>query len=621
MRALLLSLLIATLGAVDATAQTVVRWRASVAPEARVEPGGTVEVTLDATIDAGWKLYALTQEGVGPQALAITVPDDSVVSLAGGVIGPLPFSAFDANFNIDTQYHTETATFYVPVALAAAAAGRVPVPVEVTWQTCTDRYCLPPATERLTLTVLVPGTGADVTPVESVARAGSAGTAGVEDMAAGAASQTLGAYLALAALMGALSLLTPCVFPMVPITVSYFTTRAERGDAGARSGALAYGVGIVLTFTVVGAVIALGFGASGLNQFAANPWLNLAIAALFVSFALSLFGVVNLSLPASWLTAASTAGGGLGRVGGPLLMALAFTLTSLTCTAPFLGTLLVVASQGEWLWPLAGLTVFATVFALPFVALAWMPRMLTALPRSGPWLVAVKASMGLLELAAALKFLSNVDLVWGWGLFTRPVVITAWVVLGVLLVVYLSGGARLGHAPRLSRPGPARTVTSAAVLTLTIWMSTGLMGRRLGELEAFLPPATLGGGHAGELSWMVNDYDGALAAARDTGRPLLIDFTGYTCTNCRWMEANMFTQPEVARELEQVVRLRLYTDGRGDDSRRFQALQRDTFGTVALPYYVVLAPDGRPIVAFGGLTRNRAHFVAFLQRGRQGVLP
>jgi thiol:disulfide interchange protein len=600
------------------SAQTVVRWSAKVDPPVKIEAGATIEVTLDARIDPGWHLYALTQEGGGPQALVIAVPPESPFKMAGNVIAPLPITAPDANFNIDTQYHAEEATFYVPVAVPATASGAAQLDLDITFQTCTDRFCLPPATQRVSLAFKVPGTGADV----SMIRAAESGTSGapgtfVEDMAASTGASTLAAYLGLAALMGALSLLTPCVFPMVPITVSYFTGRAEKDRRGAVTQALVYGVGIVLTFTGVGAVLALGFGASGLNQFAANPWLNLGIAALFIAFALNLFGAFELALPSRFLTRASTADAGRGRYAGTLLMGLAFTLTSFTCTAPFLGTLLVVAAQGDWQWPLAGLVVFSSVFALPFVLLAWAPQVVASLPRSGGWLLSVKATMGLLELAAALKFLSNVDLVWGWGIFTRDVVIALWLVIGVVLVVYLAGGLRLGHAPKLSRPGLPRWVTVAAALALTIWLSTGLAGKRLGELEAFLPPGELGGGEGGELAWIVNDYEAALAQAARENRPVLVDFTGYTCTNCRWMEANMFPKPEVARELARYVRVRLYTDGRGDKYLRFQNLQRDTFGTVALPYYAVLAPGGVPLVAFGGLTRDTGHFVSFLRRGLQ----
>mgnify|MGYP002629267584 CR=1 FL=1 len=614
--AVVLCLAAGVLARPDLSAQTVVQWSAKVESAVVVQSGATVEVLLDAIIDPGWHLYALTQEGGGPQALVIALSEDSPFTLAGNIIAPLPITAPDANFNIDTQYHAEAATFYVPVAVPAGASGRVPLDLDVTFQTCTDRFCLPPMTERVSLSFLVPGTGADVTAAARVpsAEPRAAGEF-VEDMASASGANTLGAYLGLAALMGALSLLTPCVFPMVPITVSYFTGRAEKDGKRAVSQAVVYGVGIVLTFTAVGVVLTAGFGASGLNQFAANPWLNLGIAALFIVFALNLFGAFELVLPSRFLTRASTADVGHGRYVGTLLMGLAFTLTSFTCTAPFLGTLLVVAAQGDWQWPLAGLLVFSSVFALPFVFLAWAPQAVASLPRSGAWLLSVKATMGLLELAAALKFLSNVDLVWHWGIFTRDVVIGLWLVIGAVLVVYLAGGLRLGHAPRLSRPGLPRWVTVAAALVLTVWLGTGLAGRRLGELEAFLPPGDLAGGQDGELSWIVNDYEEALRLSAAENRPILIDFTGYTCTNCRWMEANMFPRPEVARELGRYVRLRLYTDGRGEEYLRYQNLQRDTFGTVALPYYAVMAPGGVPVVAFGGLTRDSQHFVSFLQRG------
>jgi thiol:disulfide interchange protein DsbD len=296
-------------------------------------------------------------------------------------------------------------------------------------------------------------------------------------------------------------------------------------------------------------------------------------------------------------------------------MGLAFTLTSFTCTAPFLGTLLVVASQGDWQWPLAGMLAFSTVFALPFVGLAFAPHLLASLPRSGSWLVAVKASMGLLELAAAMKFLSNVDLVWGWNVFTRDVVLVTWIVVAVILVAYLAGFMRLGYGPRLGRPRLARWSAVAAGLALALWLTSGLTGRRLGELEAFLPPADLAGAHGGELPWIMNDFDAALAQAARENRPLLVDFTGYTCTNCRWMEANMFTRPDVTRELARYVRARLYTDGRGETYRKQQALEQQLFGTVALPYYAAFGPDGQPKVAFGGLTRDAEQFLDFLRQG------
>jgi len=594
--------------------QAVVRWTAHVDASAEVTAGGSMEVVLEGRIEAGWHLYALTQEGDGPQPLTIRLAPGSPFQLDGFIIAPPPFSAWDPNFDIETQYQVAAATFYVPVIVPGATSGRVPLELDVTHQSCTDRYCLPPVTERVSLSLLVPGTGADAEfiALETAATIGPA--VRVEDMGSSTAAGTLLAYLGLAALMGALSLLTPCVFPMVPITVSYFTSRVGPGRKRAVSHALVYGAGIVLSFSAVGVVLAVGFGAAGLNQFAANPWLNLGIAMLFVAFALNLFGVFELRLPSRFLTSAATLDAKSRGYVSTLFMGLAFTVISFTCTAPFLGTLLVVAAQGDWQWPLGGMLVYSSVFALPFVVMAWAPQAVAALPRSGPWLLSIKVSMGLLGLAVSLMFLSNADLVWGWRIFTRDTVIALGVVIGGVMVAYLAGLLRLGHAPRLSRPGVVRSAGVAAMLLMTVWLGTGLTGKRLGEIEAFLPPAE-SGWHVGELSWVVNDYEGALATAAAANRPVLVDFTGYTCTNCRWMEANMFTRPEVSREMARYERVRLYTDGRGEPYRGHQNLQQDLFGTVALPYYAVLSPAGTPIVVFGGLTRDTQHFVAFLRRG------
>ena len=422
--------------------------------------------------------------------------------------------------------------------------------------------------------------------------------------------------------MGAVSLLTPCVFPMVPITVSYFTKHAAPTRARAAGSAALYGLGIVLTFTVLGSVLAAVAGASGLNRLAANPWVNLGITALFLIFALNLFGFYELRLPVGVLSRLD----GMSRrrgtsAAGTLLMALTFTITSLTCTAAFIGTLLVVAAQGEWQRPIAGLLAYSATFALPFVALAMAPQLVSHLPRSGPWLARVKVVMGFLEIAAAMKFLSNADLVWSWGIFTRAVVLIAWIVIAAALAVYLawpSAGLRPAR-----RPGPGRLLASLATIAFAVWLGMGVAGRRLGELEAFLPPfdyaqdrpATV---HAasGELTWITNDLDAAIAQAQASKRLVFIDFTGYTCTNCRWMEANMFPRPEVRAALDTFVRARLYTDGQGPVYEQQQRLQQTRFRTVALPLYAIVDPDQRTVATFAGLTRDQAEFLRFLQTPR-----
>ncbi len=430
-------------------------------------------------------------------------------------------------------------------------------------------------------------------------------------------------FLWLAASAGALSLLTPCVFPMVPITVSYFTQHGAATRSASIRQALLFGLGIIGSFTALGLALAVFVGATSVLQLAANPWVNLSLAAVFVAFALNLFGLYQVAVPSRWLAALDRMQrdpgiqGRLWGVTGAALTGLTFTLTSFTCTAPFVGTVLVTAAQGSWRLPLVGMLVYSTVFALPFCVLALAPQSMRRLPRADGWLVGAKVMMGFVELAAAFKFLSNADLVWGWGLFTRQVVLVGWVVLSLLAAGYVLlvmprsalGGGRL-------RVGPA--VVAGTWLAVGAWLGTGLAGRSLGGLEAFLPPEVGGPASAAvpvALPWRLNDYAASLQEAKTGGRRVFIDFTGYTCTNCRWMEANMFTRPDVRAELSRYVLSRLFTDGDGAPYERQQAFQLAQFHTVALPLYAIVDAEGRTVTALPGLTRDPSTFVAFLQRG------
>jgi thiol:disulfide interchange protein len=442
-------------------------------------------------------------------------------------------------------------------------------------------------------------------------------------------SQSLGSFIWLAAVMGALSLLTPCVFPMIPITVSYFTNHASGARKSAIFTAIIFTVGIILTFTALGMLLAVIFGAGGVNQLAANPWINLLITAIFLGFAFSLFGAYFIQVPPSLMDKLNsiTRNKEGNQVVGALLMGFTFTLTSFTCTSPFVGTLLVMTAQGNWRWPLAGMLAFSTVFATPFFLLALAPQMMSQLPKVGGWMNSVKVVMGFLEIAAAMKFLSNADLIWHWGIFTRQVVLAVWVGIGVLTVLYVLGYFRMEHDSPIESVGAARLTVAIVFLAVTIWLVPGLFGRQLGELESFLPPelgasvsppTTSPASYANlqhEAGWILNDYDGALQQAKQENRLVFVDFTGYTCTNCRWMEANMFPRPEVSKEMNKFVRARLYTDGAGEVFERQQKMQQEKFGTVALPYYAILRADGSPVNVFPGLTRNANEFLAFLQKG------
>jgi thiol:disulfide interchange protein DsbD len=568
-----------------------------------------------ATIPTGWHLYGLSEPPGGPIATSIAVGPPSLARIAGPVAADEPVSAPDPNFGLTTSTYADSARFTVPIAFDSLVHGKNLLAVRVGYQTCNARYCLPPREDVIGVDLRVEGTvassGTNSATVPPIAVASPSPLPG--QSASGTENRLL--FLWLAATMGALSLLTPCVFPMVPITISYFSTHERGSRRRAAADAAIYAIGIVGAFTGLGLGMSVVFGTAALSRFAANPWLNLAVAALFVSFALSLFGVVDLALPAGLVNRVERLSrqDRYGRVGTTLLIGATFAVTSFTCTAPLVGTLLVSATQGDWRWPAIGLFVFSCVFALPFLILALVPRALNRLPRSGSWMVALKGTLAFIELGAAMKFLSNADMVSGWGVFTRGVVLAIWAALAVGLALYLAGlrvrNHRVSFATTRYRLGALTAVVAGA------WLASGIGGRRLGEAEAFLPPA--GAGSSGivrsrELPWRIDDYDAALAEARASGRLLLVDFTGYTCTNCRWMEANMFPREDVRRALDRFVRVRLFTDGRTDRDREQQIFEQKQFNTVALPLYAVVDPTGRPQRTFLGMTRDTDEFVRFL---------
>ena len=618
------------------------QWRAS-GPGKAVHPGEKFSVRLSASINSGWHMYSITQPSGGPTTTVITIPAAQPFSIDGQVSGPAPHVAYDANFEMNTETYEDSAEFVVPVVVAkSASSGDQKLAVNVRFQVCNDTMCMPPTTEHLSVPVKIEtnksaaavannsipqataSANSDPAPPTSASPVAQAKTTGESSAATSAPARSLGSFLWLAALMGALSLLTPCVFPMIPMTVSYFVNHSGASRRSAVTTALLYALGIILTFTALGLLLAIVFGAGGVNMLAANPWVNLLITAVFLGFAFSLFGAYFIQVPPSLMNKLDllTRRKEGSKVLGALLMGFTFTLTSFTCTAPFVGSLLVMTAQGNWRWPLAGMLAFSSVFAIPFFLLALAPQVLSQLPKSGNWMISVKVVVGLIEVAAAMKFLSNADLVWRWGIFTRQVVLATWVGIGILTILYVLGCIRMSHEEPITKVGPVRLIVAMTVLAATIWMVPGLFGRQLGGLEAFLPPDTaqgsanaIGGPQSGsetEVHWVINDYDGALAAAKRDNKPVFIDFTGYTCTNCRWMEANVFSRPEISEQLKRYICVRLYTDGDGDLFQRQQNLQQQKFGTVALPFYATLRSDGSVADTFPGLTKSPSEFLAFL---------
>ena len=617
-------------------------WRAEGAPEV-VRPGERVAVRLHAAVDEGWYMYSLDSPAGQPLSVALDSLPAGFEATGTRRQSP-PTKKYDPNFEAEAFFHTGTAEVRAGIQVGEdVAPGTYTLGGSVRYMVCSDQMCMPPTTTPVSVRVEVePGApreayatvdyGALVKPgAPSSADAAPGGTEAVGAASGGGWGGTgsLWGFLLLAAGAGVGAFFMPCIFPMVPLTVSYFAKDGGRGHSVRQAGV--YGVTIVVAFTGLGALAAVLLGAAGAQSIAAHPWVNVGIGAVLVFFALSLLGLFELELPsglANYLNRQSNERGGYA---GAVFMGLTLTVVSFSCTAPFVGGLLAAAAQGTWLYPVLGMSVFSGVLALPFVGFALFPDALERLPSSGRWMNAIKVTLGFVELAAALKFFSNADLVWGGTVWlSRPLVIALTVVLLVMAGLYLLGMIRFAHEPASDTApkgvGAGRVLAATLVLGLALYLTPGLLGARLGALDAYFPPrhATDVGvpaqsGGAGptpvdRLDWHQNDVDAAMAEAQDTGAPVFVDFSGYTCTNCREMEANVFPEPVVAEHLrEDFVLLRLYTDD-ADKGPALQRYQQDLVGTVALPSYAVVASDGTVVAQHSGMASPSA-FDAFLEDG------
>lgn len=640
-----------------------VQWSASIEP---LEPksGEQALLRLRAEVEPGWHLYH-----------PLMSPDLGVpvqVTSVKGAMRPIPATLLSTRGAV--ELHEENlipgktsfllwlggnVEFTLPV-LVDGEPGVSNAELGVRWQTCTESLCNPSQLTTLSLPVTIRHGGARLpepapvavspeSPPESPAPpspepepADGAGSPAAAPPASerSAAELALGqgflAFLAAAVLAALFSLATPCVFPMIPITVSFFTKRSEAGKGQPLPNALAYGAGIVLTFVGLGLGITALYGAGGINSLASNPFLNLALAALFVVFALSLLGLYDIN-PPRWLQArlsAATARGQARAGYGPvMLMAVAFSVTAFTCTVAFVGGLLALAANGAWFYAFAGMTVYALVFAAPFVVLALFPSALAKLPRAGGWMEDVKVAMGFLELIFALKFFSNADFVWDLQILTRPVVIALTAIPIVMWASCLFRVFRTPHQFEHEKPGPGRVALGALALAAGAYVLNGLRGATYhGPLEGYFPPpsygVTLPAGagddpvHVGEsvklgpanLRWF-ESYPEAFQRAADLRKPLFLDFTGVTCINCRRMENNIFPHDQVRPLLQQYVRAELWVDKPpyGDWNKQYQI---ERFHSPQQPQYVILDPrTDRVVEMVDGYRPDAAGFAAFLQRG------
>ena len=597
----------------------------SLSQKENVRPGEVATIIVNAEMDDEWRIYALRDQGKGPVASKVTISGD-IVQEVGMVIENDPIVKYDDAFETTTRTHHGGTSFEAPFLVKSDfSAAEYDIKVSVLYQVCNATLCYPPNKESFDFRVKIdegpPRDGYLDIVLNTDSVLDSSGNINLD----AAIMEGFFPFILLALSMGFLSLLTPCVFPMIPITVSFFIKRGESKKGTPLSNALIYAGGIVATFSLLGFILALTLGASGANQLAANPWVNLFIASLFIYFALSLFGMYEIDIPDK-LKQLSLRQESRDGIIGTIFMAVTFTLTSFTCTVQFVGLLLVAASQGQWFWPMIGMIVFSSAFASPFFLLALFPQYLASLPKSGGWLNSTKVVMGFLEMAAAFKFISNTDLVWGWGFFSHNIVLAIWAVLMILCGVYLLGKIRFPHDSPVEFLSTGRLGISMIFLVFGLYLSSGLYGQRLhGLIYSYLPPKMsedVSGGSASKFSYhegltWYKDLNQAFEASSVSSKPIFVDFTGYTCTNCRWMEVNVFIKPEVKERFEKMTLVQLYTDG-GPNHKENQIYEIERFGTAALPYYVILSPDDEVISTFPGMTRNINDFIDFLDSGLEG---
>jgi len=585
-------------------------------------PGSHVLAKFTGTIQPRWHVYSMTTPPGGPNPTTAGVASSPAV--AGFKIYQLkPERKLDPNFGIDTETFSDHYVLLYDIELKRdAAAGQADVTANVRYQSCNDTICLPPKRKSATASIAIDRSAkaaAIAIPSGYSLVPSTTPPAAVPQPAPAQQTPAFSSFFLLTAFgAGIAAIFTPCVFPMIPFTVSYFLNRQTGHRRDGVLQALAFCLGIIVFFTGIGALLKVAVGSAGVVQLGNSPWVNGFIGALFVVFGLSLLGAYELALPSGLLTKLNQASEGGGYF-GTLLMGLTFTLTSFACIGPFMGSLLAGSVQGGGLQPVFGMASFATGLAAPFFVLAIFPSFLQKLPKSGGWLMRVKVVLGFVVLAISIKYLSSADQILQTDFISREMFLAAWVVLFALPSLYLLGFLRLEGIQSEDHVGVGRMLVAALFLIFSISLLPGLFGASLGNVEAFIPVqakgvSLLGGGvESGAPVWMKNEYKEALAKARAENKLVFINFTGYACTNCHWMKANMFPRPEVTGLLKDFVLVDLYTDGTDAISEQNQQLEEKRFGTVAIPFYAIVDPDERTIATFPGLTRNASEFVGFLK--------
>ena len=629
------------------------------------------DLIITAKIDKGWHLYSQFIEEGGPIPTSFKFSPSIAYKIIGKVTeSPKPVTAFDKNFNMQIAWHKDQVVFKQRISLNKPVTAISGV---LEFMVCDDQRCLPPAEVEFQIPL---STGSDVVNAsENVSTDSSSVVGPVSDTASSqvvnppdsvivsekTASESEGSLWAIfiAGFIGGLAaFFMPCIYPMIPMTVSFFTKQSGSRAKGIRS-AIIYGLSIIIIYVALGLLITLIFGASALNEAASSATFNLLFFVALIIFGISFLGAFEITLPSSLVNKMDEKSNQSGFM-GLFFMAFTLALVSFSCTGPIIGTLLVDAvSKGSYLGPAIGMLGFSSALAIPFTLFAIFPSWLKEMPKSGGWLNTVKVSLGFLEIALAFKFLSNVDLAYHWGIFNRDVFLIIWIVVFGMWALYLLGKIRLSHDSEINFLSLPRLFFAMFILGFTIYMIPGLWGAPLKGISAWLPPQSTQDfdlySNAGTASAKVEtpgkkyaglfhaphgldafyDYEEGLAYAKTVNKPILIDFTGWSCTNCRKMEASVWPDKEVLRRLrEDYVLISLYVDDKTELSQgekyesafsgkkvnsigqKWSDFQASKFGTNSQPYYVIADHDGNVLVPPQAFNLDINNYTKFLESGR-----
>ncbi len=621
---------------------------------------------LTAKLDSGWHLYSQHIAGDGPIPTHFTFNASPNYKPAGKTEEGKPISEYDKNFDLELKYFEHEAKFRQKISVLSKNDFSVSGTID--FMVCLDQCIFPPPEEfsikvkgnpngkdfGMAPAVIKHDTSASVTPANTSDKQVKEDTSTTknsladmlaalepgcgEKISSGADMSFIGIFIG-GMLGGFLALLTPCVFPMIPLTVSFFTKRSKTRKKGIFN-AVVYAVSIIVIYILLGLIITVSFGSDALNEMASNVYFNMLFFIIFFLFALSFFGAFEITLPSSWVNKADAASE-RGGLAGIFFMAFTLSLVSFSCTGPIIGTLLVEAAQGRsYVGPLAGMAGFSFALALPFALFAAFPAWLHSLPKSGGWLNSVKVVLGFLELALALKFLSNVDLAYHWGFLKREIFISLWIIIFGMTGLYLLGKIKFSHDNDVAHLSISRLILAIITLSFTLYLIPGIWGAPLKLISGFPPPEFYKEWTKDQVHDCphnlncFHDFEEGMAYARQEKKPVIIDFTGWSCVNCRKMEDNVWSEPKVLKRLsENYVLISLYVDDKTplpeaeqrisqytkkkikSTGNRWSDFQAGFYGTNSQPYYVLIDNKANLLAQPRGYTPDISTYLGFLDEG------